>query len=478
MPVISAPVCANIAMLKGLNPANYNTALTADGRVWSWKVGDYSTETVADVTNGVFAKADTVAATSGAWVVVTDGKVHSNWFGANGDRIAGADGVVTSGGKTYTSASANWSPADVGKVFVAHGAGAAGASLYATIASINSVTSVELTIAAGTSIASSGRYSYGTDNTVALQKWLDIAQMVNKRGYVIAWLDPGDHIVTGTIKGRGYVLISSPTERFSKIFPAMKSGAALSFDASSVGVDSGYHQVTEHIGIWGDDASGSAFALAVGGNTKHMAIQRNWFANFTSVNDGTYAVQFRGAGYNVNIRENHFLNNKRHYVCARTSGSGNFPTASIFEANIVEGGVEIGGTALLWQDTAGMIVRDNIIQANENINVITFYQTAAAETAMEPIIEGNWLEANSEGIANSRGIYVVSDDANSRVFGAKVRDNKFHGSDPTWKIELYGTDYARISGNTGGSGGYGVKRSGTNTNYAISGDGLAGTIDS
>lgn len=471
-----APVMTNVAAVKSLSTARYNTAMTADGRLWAWKAGDFSSQVAADTTEGVFAKANAVAATSGAWVVNTDGKVHSSWFGAIGDRVAGSDGVISSGGNTYTSASAAWTSDDIGKVFVAHGAGAAGATLYTTIASVNSATSVELADAAGTEIASAGVYSYGTDNTMALQKWLDIAQMADQRGYLIAWLDPGAYIVTGTIQGRVYVSLDGAGVRWSVIFPAMIDGPALSHDAALSGCEAGYHQFMHHIGFDGSDATGSAQAYTIGGNSKMVDISQNMFWNFNRVDDGTYAAEFRGAGYGVDFLENHFLDNKRHYRCVRIAGSGNFPTASSFMRNLVEFATEATGTACLWQDTSGMVVYDNRVQSNNSLNTLMFYQTSAAETAAQPVCDNNWMEANGAGIAGSKAIYAVSDDA--PLIGAKIRDNKFHGADAAYKIELNNTDYARVSGNNGGDGtGYGVKRSGTNTNFVISADGLTGTVD-
>jgi len=474
--LLLAPVCTTVAAVKALSVSRYNTAMTADGRFWTWKAGNYSTQIAADTTEGVFAKANAVAATSGAWVVNTDGKVHSSWFGAIGDRVAGSDGAISSGDNTYTSASAAWTSDDIGKVFVAYDAGAAGATLYTTIASVNSATSVELADAAGTTVSSAGAYSYGTDNTIALQKWLDIAQMADPRGFISAWLDPGAYIVTATIQGRVYVNIDGAGVRWSVIFPAMIDGPALSHDAAISGVEAGYHQFMHNIGFDGSDATGSAQAYTIGGNSKLVDISQNMFWNFKYVEDGYYAVEFRGAGYAVDFEKNHFLDNKRHYRCVRTSGSGNFPTASRFVANITEFATEATGTACLWQDTAGMIVKDNIVQSNNSLNTLMFYQTSAAETACNPTCDNNWMEQNGAGISGSKAIYAVSDA--DPLIGARIRDNKFHGADAAYKIEINNTDYARISGNTGGDGtGYGVKRSGTNTNFVISADGLTGTVD-
>lgn len=90
-------------------------------------------------------------------------------YEAAGDAIKGTDGVATALDNTFTSASAAFTSADVGKVFIAHGAGASGAPHITTIASVNSATSIEMTAAAITTVASSCAYTYSTNDTEELE---------------------------------------------------------------------------------------------------------------------------------------------------------------------------------------------------------------------------------------------------------------------------------------------------------------------
>lgn len=62
------------------------------------------------------------------------------------------DGAITATDQTLTSATAVFTTADVGKAITVAGAGVAGATLTTTIASFNSATSVELTLAAATTV--------------------------------------------------------------------------------------------------------------------------------------------------------------------------------------------------------------------------------------------------------------------------------------------------------------------------------------
>lgn len=94
------------------------------------------------------------------------------WYGAIGDGVRAANGVATAADATFTSATMTWAAGDVGKSIYVVGAGVAGALLRTTIAAINSPTSIELTVAASTSV-NPAEFAYGTDNTAALETAFD-----------------------------------------------------------------------------------------------------------------------------------------------------------------------------------------------------------------------------------------------------------------------------------------------------------------
>lgn len=80
-------------VLKALDTTKDTTAaLEENGRqgLFIWRDGDYSTEIAADTAEGVFVKANGVAASAGAWVRAYDDFVNVRWFGAqegaSGDR--------------------------------------------------------------------------------------------------------------------------------------------------------------------------------------------------------------------------------------------------------------------------------------------------------------------------------------------------------------------------------------------------------
>lgn len=93
----TAPYVDTRTELKALDTSKDTTAiLTEDGRegIFNWKAGDYAAEIAADTLEGVYIKADDIAATDGAWVRFFEGEVNVKWFGAKGDDATTADRVA------------------------------------------------------------------------------------------------------------------------------------------------------------------------------------------------------------------------------------------------------------------------------------------------------------------------------------------------------------------------------------------------
>ena len=89
-------------------------------------------------------------------------------YGAHGNGIKLSDGAMTNGSAVLTSASANFTSADVGKLIMVPGGSSANITLTAVINAVNSPTSVTLSTAATASINGATVY-YGTDDTTAIQ---------------------------------------------------------------------------------------------------------------------------------------------------------------------------------------------------------------------------------------------------------------------------------------------------------------------
>ncbi|WP_421930125.1 hypothetical protein [Nitratireductor rhodophyticola] len=74
--------------LKALDPGQVEAVYLKEADregIFVWRSGDYSTEIAADTQEGIYIKADGVAATVGAWVRKFDGVYWFHWFGVVGD---------------------------------------------------------------------------------------------------------------------------------------------------------------------------------------------------------------------------------------------------------------------------------------------------------------------------------------------------------------------------------------------------------
>lgn len=84
---------ASRASLKAVNTAAVTAViLTEAGRegLFVWKSGNYATLVTADALEGIYIKADAIAASAGAWVRQFVGPVDVRWFGATNDNSGNA----------------------------------------------------------------------------------------------------------------------------------------------------------------------------------------------------------------------------------------------------------------------------------------------------------------------------------------------------------------------------------------------------
>lgn len=84
-------VVASRTALKALSTSRWNVAYLAEsGRegTFKWQLGNYSAQVTADTAEGIYVKANAIAATVGAWVRTSSQTVSIKWFGAVGDGVA------------------------------------------------------------------------------------------------------------------------------------------------------------------------------------------------------------------------------------------------------------------------------------------------------------------------------------------------------------------------------------------------------
>lgn len=134
-------------------------------------------------------------------------------FGAVGDGLSlGATGNITSGLKTFTSSRNPFVAGDVGKMIVIAGAGAAGAGLFTTIASVTSAGTVEVTDAASTTV-SNAESAFGKDNLAAFVAALTYCYSLAKLNGMSGWKANGGSLfvpsgvfLINISAGNGYTL--------------------------------------------------------------------------------------------------------------------------------------------------------------------------------------------------------------------------------------------------------------------------------
>lgn len=161
--------------IKALDTDVYTLAFCSEaGRegLFQWAEGDYSAQVTADTREGRYLEADDVASSSGAWVRVGPiSHVEASWYGTAADAESfWTYATISAGSASLTISSArSFTAADVGKLIVLPGAGAAGVPLTTTIAAFVSSTQVTLGASAATSLAAAAAYiSIGTDDAAAI----------------------------------------------------------------------------------------------------------------------------------------------------------------------------------------------------------------------------------------------------------------------------------------------------------------------
>jgi hypothetical protein len=122
---------------------------------------------------------------------VTDPK-----FGAIGDGKKVFDAAISATTTTLTSATANFTSADVGKAIRVPYAGAAGVDLITTIAAFTNSTTVTLTAAASATVTAD-TVVWGSDNTTAFQKALDTC---HHYGGGKIWVPNGVYMFAGQLR--------------------------------------------------------------------------------------------------------------------------------------------------------------------------------------------------------------------------------------------------------------------------------------
>lgn len=100
--------------MKALDTNIYKNVFLKEGDrrgLFSWRTGDFSAKVTADTQEGVYIKANAVAATSGAWVRGYEGDVNILWFGVSNQDVASDAGIEAWGNFIMREQKRGYAPA-------------------------------------------------------------------------------------------------------------------------------------------------------------------------------------------------------------------------------------------------------------------------------------------------------------------------------------------------------------------------------
>lgn len=144
-------------------------------------------------TNGLTTKIDTSV------IGFNLGYYFATNYGAVDDGKILNDGFITASSSTFTSATASFTSADVGKTILVKYAGTSSGHLLTTIAGFTNSTTVTLTGAASTT-ANNAYFVYGTDNTQAIQTAVNAADAAHKGTVYLPRRNTGIYLLASALQ--------------------------------------------------------------------------------------------------------------------------------------------------------------------------------------------------------------------------------------------------------------------------------------
>lgn len=127
------------------------------------------------------------------------GVYNAMLYGAKGDGKSVSDLATTNTSTTVTSATANFTAADVGKSFLADNVAGGGVSLRGTIASVTNSTTAVLSVAAGATLTGQN-FLWGTDDTAAINSAVTAAyngETASGSFYAEVYCPPVTYVLAG-----------------------------------------------------------------------------------------------------------------------------------------------------------------------------------------------------------------------------------------------------------------------------------------
>ncbi|SIS11535.1 beta strand repeat-containing protein [Williamsia sterculiae] len=388
-------------------------------------------------------------------------------FGAVGNAKKYTDGAITAGSSTFTSSSAGFTGADIGKVIIVLNAGVADPStpwnygLTATISTVTNATTVTLSTAATASV-SGATFHYGTDDSTAFNAALASTASskvhIPARRYIFGSnLTPASNTL---IEGAGYnsLLIFGSGKGF-----AMDSKSNVQF--SNFRTDSSSHNYNDFLfDIYRCNSVTvrDCYLTNIGGfgiftHTYNTTSSGFWY--FNNLIDGLGGNDLIGGGTNDSgassvLKDMHIYGN----TITQDAASGHQYSAAIdivgiyrvtYSDNNTEGDIFFGFEQ--WPNALSKIVNNTVKNAkNKTWGTITINGNSSS-TASEgsDLIAGNVTE-------NSR-IYVNGPSGSIRTYRIAINDNIVNAqSTPSAAITAKYCSLGSIMGNVTRYSGVGI----------------------
>lgn len=348
-------------------------------------------------------------------------------YGAMGDGIELYDGAITATDKTFTSATASFTSADVGKVITIFGSGGTNIDQTTTIASVTSATEIELTDAA-TATVSSSVYRYGTDDTAAIQAAITaVYNSGNGPLAGIVFFPRGIYLVNGAFNKTNNSQIALPTVAGTeKNFVTIKMQGAAPVNLNDRGSKGGSVIFGTKYGTNG------TYSMISGGNaalTRVRLVIEDM--GFKTVQDPTHSllnfqyldmVNMRGVNvdtsYEAGVTPEIQTHNDSYGIRMPSPGNGNasmmisgvkikrfYNGIRLTEHNQVEDSGVFFSVNALYLDTSTYPINIDYVSIEQCVNVI--YAPIGST-----YINVNMLDVEQWGTGNFIGTYTLKDASN------------------------------------------------------------------
>ncbi len=303
-------------------------------------------------------------------------------YGATGNAVNNivGDGNITSGSASFSSASGVFSSSDVGKTILVEGAGTSGVVLTTTIATFVSATSITLAAAAATTVTTA-QYTYGTDDTTAIQDAINSASTVGG-GIVFA---PTGNFLHGGLTYKTLVTIQGAGKN-ATIFTHSGTGDGFSSGLSS--------------NSWVPFLGWSDLTLTTGPNTAASGV--------------------------------HLWNAHDNYL-TRINFEGNYTSAVILDASAIEGDNAVFNCVRIEAGYSGHVITNGVtVVAATQTNSVTWVAgiiSVAGSGGACVNVQGNLLNWNSLNCAYlaSSGLYAFKVGATGNAGSVNIVDGYIEG---------------------------------------------------